>query len=78
MGHAELRLLLTLIKALEGSQRLKNGIFGVGCTTFKTGSGQKRLESEVLWTILASETVHLIWKLQCEQVIRNGGADFTE
>ncbi|KAI1781990.1 hypothetical protein LXA43DRAFT_977803 [Ganoderma leucocontextum] len=54
------------------------GVLGAGCAVFKTEGGSRRPESEALWTILCSEATHLIWKLRCERVIRNEGADFTE
>ena len=51
---------------------------GAGCAVFKTDRGLRRTKSEALWMILCSESTHLIWKLRCERVIRNEGADFTE
>ncbi|OJT01797.1 Transposon TX1 uncharacterized 149 kDa protein [Trametes pubescens] len=33
--------------------------------------------SDALWTILASESAYLIWKLRCERVIQNEGKEYT-
>ncbi|KAI0645777.1 hypothetical protein C8Q79DRAFT_910499 [Trametes meyenii] len=49
---------------------------GAASAVFK--SGEDRLPAtERLWAILATETLHLIWKLRCERVIQNDGAEFT-
>ncbi|TBU36197.1 hypothetical protein BD309DRAFT_878765, partial [Dichomitus squalens] len=50
---------------------------GTGCVVIKTDKGIRRRPIKALWTILWSETVHLIWKLHCERVIRKNGEEFT-
>ncbi|KAI1792646.1 hypothetical protein LXA43DRAFT_887218 [Ganoderma leucocontextum] len=51
---------------------------GAGCAVFMTDGGARKSSVESLWTILWSESVHLVWKLRCERVIRNEGADFSD
>ncbi|KAI0767093.1 hypothetical protein C8Q74DRAFT_1317919 [Fomes fomentarius] len=45
---------------------------------WKTEDGARRSALEKLWCILCTEVMHLIWKLHCERVIWNDGAEFTE
>ncbi len=52
-------------------------IFGAACAIFKTAQGGRKSAAESLWCILCTESVHLIWKLRCERVIQNEGAEFT-
>ncbi len=52
--------------------------FGAACAVIKSSSGQRRPAKESLWTILCTEALHLIWKLRCERVIQNEGANFSE
>ncbi len=52
-------------------------IFGAACAVFSTADGKRKSAIEQLWCILCTETVHLIWKLRCERVIQNDGAEFT-
>ncbi|KAI1783676.1 hypothetical protein LXA43DRAFT_903065 [Ganoderma leucocontextum] len=49
---------------------------GAACMTFKNQKGKRMREAEDLWTILATESVHLIWKMRCERVIQNDGDPF--
>ncbi len=51
--------------------------FGAACAVFKMRSGARNSALEALWTILGTETLHLIWKLRCERVIQNEGKDFS-
>ncbi len=51
--------------------------FGAACAVFKAENGCRKVYTEQLWCILCTETLHLIWKLRCERVIQNGGAEFT-
>ncbi|KAI0822588.1 hypothetical protein BC628DRAFT_1326834, partial [Trametes gibbosa] len=32
---------------------------------------------ECLWTILATESLYLVWKLRCKRVIQNEGKEFS-
>ncbi|EJF60680.1 hypothetical protein DICSQDRAFT_62327 [Dichomitus squalens LYAD-421 SS1] len=50
---------------------------GAGCAVLKTTAGARRTSVEALWTILWSESVHPIWKLRCERVMRRSGEEFT-
>ncbi|KAI0738369.1 hypothetical protein C8Q80DRAFT_1113816 [Daedaleopsis nitida] len=52
-------------------------ILGAGCVAFTTSAGKRDTTSEALWMTLASESLYLIWKLRCEQVIQNDGEEFT-
>ncbi|KAI1791996.1 hypothetical protein LXA43DRAFT_888323, partial [Ganoderma leucocontextum] len=52
-------------------------IFGAPSAVLKSPKGQRMREAEDLWTILATESLHLIWKLRCERVIQNDGEPFT-
>lgn len=51
-------------------------MMGAACAIFKTQRGKRMREAEDLWTILATESLHLIWKLRCERVIQNEGEPF--
>ncbi|TFK81387.1 hypothetical protein K466DRAFT_633672 [Polyporus arcularius HHB13444] len=50
--------------------------FGAACTVFKSREGTRSSATESLWTILCTESLHLVWKLRCERVIQNEGSDF--
>lgn len=52
--------------------------FGAACAIFTTDKGARRFAIEHLWCILCTEALHLIWKLRCERVIQNEGAEFSE
>ncbi|TFK77633.1 hypothetical protein K466DRAFT_619907, partial [Polyporus arcularius HHB13444] len=53
-------------------------IIGAACAVFKSANGSRKPATEARWTILSSETVHLIWKLRCERVIQNENAEFSK
>ncbi|KAI9069298.1 hypothetical protein FKP32DRAFT_1559974 [Trametes sanguinea] len=50
---------------------------GAACVTFTDGNGDRRPMVEARWTILATESAYLIWKMRCERVIQQGGKRFT-
>ncbi|KAM5538330.1 hypothetical protein V8D89_007932 [Ganoderma adspersum] len=52
-------------------------IAGAPLATFCSQKGKRMKEAEDLWTILATESLHLVWKMRCERVIQNDGAPFT-
>ncbi|KAI1784596.1 hypothetical protein LXA43DRAFT_901289 [Ganoderma leucocontextum] len=52
-------------------------IFGAPCAVFKSSKGKCMKKAEDLWTILATESLHLIWKTRCERVIQNEGEPFS-
>ncbi|TFK78254.1 hypothetical protein K466DRAFT_615478 [Polyporus arcularius HHB13444] len=52
--------------------------FGAACAVFKASGGSRKTHVESLWCIMCIEALHLIWKLRCERIIRNEGAQFTE
>ncbi len=52
--------------------------FGAACAVFRAQTGSRKGVIESLWCILCTEALHLIWKLRCERVIQNEGAEFTE
>ncbi len=52
--------------------------FGAACAVFVTGNGRRDEAAESLWCILATKSVHLIWKLRCERVIQKEGEDFSK
>lgn len=52
-------------------------MLGVACTSFVAENGERQTEKEKLWMTLCSESTYLVWKLRCERVIRNEGAQFT-
>ncbi|EJF57243.1 hypothetical protein DICSQDRAFT_69877 [Dichomitus squalens LYAD-421 SS1] len=54
------------------------GALGAACAFFKNEKGKRQPDKEALWTILCTESVHLIWKLRCERVIQNDGQEFTQ
>ncbi|OSD05734.1 hypothetical protein PYCCODRAFT_1443124 [Trametes coccinea BRFM310] len=43
----------------------------------KLWSHTDNLGLECLWTILATEAMYLVWKLQCKRVIQNDGHEFS-
>ncbi|TFK80466.1 hypothetical protein K466DRAFT_637231, partial [Polyporus arcularius HHB13444] len=49
---------------------------GAACAVFKSEQGARKTSTEKLWCILATEAVHLVWKLRCERVIQRDGAEF--
>ncbi|KAI5828843.1 hypothetical protein K523DRAFT_306248 [Schizophyllum commune Tattone D] len=53
-------------------------IVGAACAVFKTEKGRPKPGIGRLWTIIESESAHLVWKLRCERVIQNGGKPFTD
>ncbi|EJF58261.1 hypothetical protein DICSQDRAFT_67272 [Dichomitus squalens LYAD-421 SS1] len=44
----------------------------------RTSALQRRESMDALWTILRSESGRLVWKLQCEKVIRKRGENLTQ
>ncbi|KAI0824107.1 hypothetical protein BC628DRAFT_1323025 [Trametes gibbosa] len=53
-------------------------MLGAACMVFRTRNSDARLTgSERLWTILATESVYLVWKLRCERVIQNNGKEYS-
>ncbi|KAH9848810.1 hypothetical protein C2E23DRAFT_738868 [Lenzites betulinus] len=53
-------------------------ILGAACTD-RNVSGQRGMTvAENRWAILAIKSARLIWKLRCERVIANDGAEFTK
>ncbi len=77
----------TLWKLLEQTWSLTGAVwhepswgttFGAACAVFTDTAGRRQTATENLWCILCTETLHLVWKLRCERVIRNEGAEFTE
>ncbi len=52
-------------------------ILGAANAVFRTTGGSRSLATENLWCILATEAVHLVWKLRCERVIQKDGEDFS-
>ncbi|KAI0831075.1 hypothetical protein BC628DRAFT_1311542 [Trametes gibbosa] len=50
---------------------------GAGCVIFKSSNDARLTLTERLWTILATESLYLIWKLRCERVIQKDGRDFS-
>lgn len=52
-------------------------IMGAACTGRKADGGRCTAALENCWAILAVESARLIWKLRCERVIANDGAEFT-
>ncbi|OSD03192.1 hypothetical protein PYCCODRAFT_1444583 [Trametes coccinea BRFM310] len=53
-------------------------IVGAACVAIRNEAGTRNPIAEERWAILAIESAHLIWKLRCERVIANDGAEFTE
>ncbi|KAJ2968598.1 hypothetical protein NUW54_g13169 [Trametes sanguinea] len=53
-------------------------IIGAACVRMQNQAGSRNLYEEERWAVLAIESAHLIWKLRCERVIANEGAEFTE
>ncbi|OSD00582.1 hypothetical protein PYCCODRAFT_1393188, partial [Trametes coccinea BRFM310] len=53
-------------------------VIGSPCLFFEDPSGRRRQTVEARWTIIATETAYLIWKLRCERVIQHEGASFAE
>lgn len=53
-------------------------IVGAPCMTARADGGVRLLDAKSeLWTILATESAYLVWKLRCERVIQNEGSEFT-
>ncbi|KAI0832655.1 hypothetical protein BC628DRAFT_1407083 [Trametes gibbosa] len=53
-------------------------MLGAACMVFRSGvSDGRMIASERRWTILATESLYLVWKLRCERVIQNDGRDFS-
>ncbi|KAH9853637.1 hypothetical protein C2E23DRAFT_822108 [Lenzites betulinus] len=53
-------------------------MLGAACIVLKSrGSEGRMVAMERLWTILATESLYLVWKLRCERVIQNDGKEFT-
>ncbi len=52
--------------------------FGAACAVLPAGNEGRNTAMEQLWCILATESLHLIWKLRCERVIQKEGRDFAE
>ncbi len=50
---------------------------GAACVVFKSRNDERLSIVERLWTILATESLHLIWKLRCERVIQRDGQQFS-
>ncbi|KAI0822878.1 hypothetical protein BC628DRAFT_1411930 [Trametes gibbosa] len=53
-------------------------ILGAACTGRNIGGQRGTTAEENRWAILAIESARLIWKLRCERVIANDGAEFTK
>ncbi|KAI9056414.1 hypothetical protein FKP32DRAFT_1585912 [Trametes sanguinea] len=53
-------------------------IVGAACVTIRRDTGARDPLAEERWATLAIESAHLIWKLRCERVIANNGAEFTQ
>ncbi|TFK79180.1 hypothetical protein K466DRAFT_610662 [Polyporus arcularius HHB13444] len=51
--------------------------FGAACAIFKKPNGGRDVATASLWTILCTETLHLIWKMRCERVIQHEGRSWT-
>ncbi len=77
------RLAWSLLKStweLTGAEWVEpcwGSVFGAACIVLKTGEGGRRSSLEKLWSIICSETAHLIWRLRCERVIQNNGQECT-
>lgn len=50
---------------------------GAACGRILKEDGERNHNAEALWSILAVESLYLVWKLRCERVIQNGGREFT-
>ncbi|OSC96467.1 hypothetical protein PYCCODRAFT_1379163 [Trametes coccinea BRFM310] len=55
-------------------------IMGAACAIIRPNgpNSGRSAAAENRWAVLAIESAHLIWKLRCERVIANDGAEFTE
>ncbi|KAH9906095.1 uncharacterized protein BXZ73DRAFT_94625 [Epithele typhae] len=53
-------------------------VLGAACVPFPNDKGARRVTMERRWTILATESAHLIWKLRCERVIGRENEPFNE
>ena len=51
---------------------------GAACARLESEAGERNLPGEALWIILVSESIYLIWRLRCERVIQNDGAEFSK
>ncbi|OSD00921.1 ribonuclease H-like protein [Trametes coccinea BRFM310] len=51
---------------------------GMANPSIRTEKGERNSQMEALWTTMWSESVHLIWKLRCERVIKNDGEQHCE
>ncbi|KAI9059934.1 hypothetical protein FKP32DRAFT_1578912, partial [Trametes sanguinea] len=52
-------------------------ILGAPCVTFSAPDGSRKHIVEARWTILATETAYMIWKLRCERGIQAEGKRYT-
>ncbi|KAL1707194.1 hypothetical protein EV121DRAFT_199747, partial [Schizophyllum commune] len=52
-------------------------VMGAACAVFTSAGGARIKCLERLWAILISTSAYLIWKLRCERVIQNDGAEFS-
>lgn len=53
-------------------------IMGAACVSISSEDGVRKPTAEKRWATLAIESARLIWKLRCERVIANAGAEFSE
>ncbi|KAI9056757.1 hypothetical protein FKP32DRAFT_1585232 [Trametes sanguinea] len=65
---------------LDGYDPDWGSILGAACAVIRPRGpeSQRSSAAEDRWAILAIESAHLIWKLRCERVIANDGAEFSE
>ncbi|KAH9910803.1 uncharacterized protein BXZ73DRAFT_57709 [Epithele typhae] len=53
-------------------------VLGAACVPIVDDEGARKTTLERRWTILATESAHLIWKLRCERVIGRENEPFSE
>ncbi|KAI4294041.1 hypothetical protein K525DRAFT_213628 [Schizophyllum commune Loenen D] len=56
-------------------------VVGAACVIIPDGNGENGARKhglERLYTIITSESAHLIWKMRCERVIQNEGRRFSK
>ncbi|KAI0764252.1 hypothetical protein BD413DRAFT_698561 [Trametes elegans] len=68
------------VTGLKGYDPDWGNIMGAACAVIRPSgpTSERSAAAEDRWAILATESAHLIWKLRCERVITNNGAEFTE
>ncbi|KAI0822866.1 hypothetical protein BC628DRAFT_1325927, partial [Trametes gibbosa] len=53
-------------------------MLGAACIIIRSGDSESRMiAAKRLWTILATKSLYLVWKLRCERVIQNDRKDLT-